>query len=825
MVRRHTPNPVPPPAAVFFENLTHLALCFQIIATALYYNGWMHPLSHKMLLAQFLAVAAWFFYLIYSVLLRKFVVAVSPYYWPALVLCVWAGLRAFTAPNADAPRNYWIFINIVAAFPLWITAFRHPRFRRWFAGALLFAGACMAAGCLRQMAVDDPKFEWPFFRAITLSKGSYERQELGSFMGHNNDSSEFLGITMLYAGFWAYRFRRSLVSLVFVFYILLSLVLIYLAGSRGVALMVLVCGLFLAYAALSRRGGWAAGIQALRLKLSPRWILSGAAGLAGLLLALVVILPGDAYKKMDQNVIRRFFTSPETLLSGTYPRVWWLSVLMAGDHPLVGVGFSSWPYKYPFYQKKWFTENPQTSLGLPEMGRHSLQAHNDYLQMWAELGLVGLVCMLWLFYVHARVIRRVVKLQPVSPLGLTAAAATLGLLTRAVFGFPFHMAAASSLFLANLALLSAVVGRKDWVWEPAWLTQSAPRAQAGLAAGIVAGLLVLCFPIYRMILADYAARSHGIWAYEAMRAQQAGKQEAARRYLDYGYRDFEYAVQVLPHQGKYLYELGSETVMYATASRNQEMLRKGIAYLEKSLESYSFYSTFAYLGRAYRMLWEETKNPEYWQKAVDHFQETVGIMPTFEEGYVQLALLYGKNDQLQKSLDLLSETELRYPGFIERGMLEAAHAAEASQDIPTATILYNLAASITPNNKKLFQDTILFFLKIGRMDMAVLTLNRLAPHQEPGVVVDALTSLLVLQLEQNQAPLAAVMMRDLRKIPELQSVQPLWYYSGAVSWIAGQPWESAVCWATARDRGVLLTQLDPPLTIFLEKLVNPLIPR
>lgn len=825
MARRRTPYPKPSPLALFFENMTHLALCFQIISTAIYYNGWMHPLSHKMLLAQFLAVTAWFCYLLYSVLARRLAVAASPYYVPALVLCVWAGIRAWTAPNTDAPRNYWIFINIAATFPLWITAFRRPRFRSWFAWSLLFTGVCMAAGCLRQLAMDDPKFEWPFFRAITLSRGSYERQELGSFMGHNNDSSEYLGITMLYAGFLAWRFRRSLGSVAFVFYILVAMVLIYLGGSRGVALMVLVCGSFLALAAFARRPGLGSTLKNLRRWLSPQWVLGGVGVLAGLAVALAVIFPDATFKKMDQNVIKRFFTSPETLLSGTYPRVWWLSVLMAGDNPLLGVGFSSWPYEYPYYQKKWFTENPQTSLGLPEMGRHSLQAHNDYLQLWAELGFIGLFCLLWLFYVHARTLLTMLRARPLSPLGLAAGTATLGMLTRAVFGFPFHMAAASCLFLANLGLLSAMVCRKDWIWEPEWLSQATPNVQAGMAAGIVAGMFAACFPIHTLILADYSARSHGIWAYEAMNAQRSGNQEAAQRYLDYGYRDFEHAVQVLPNQGKYLYELGSETVMRGTASRNQELLKKGIAYLEKSLESYTFYSTFAYLGRAYRMLWEETRNPEYWRKALDSFQETAGIMPTFEEGYVQLALLYGQNDQLKKSLDLLSETELRYPGFIERGVLEAAHAAEAGQDAPTATILYNLAASITPQSKRIFQDTILFFLKIGRMDMAALTLTRLAPYQEPGVVVDAITSLLVLQMEQKQTPLAAAMMRDLRNQPALQSIPSLWYYSGAVSWMAGRPWETAVYWAAARNQGVTLAQLDPPLSLVLEKLVNPLIPR
>ncbi len=51
-------------------------------------------------------------------------------------------------------------------------------------------------------------------------------------------------------------------------------------------------------------------------------------------------------------------------------------------------------------------------------------------------------------------------------------------------------------------------------------------------------------------------------------------------------------------------------------------------------------------------------------------------------------------------------------------------------------------------------------------------------------------------------------MKDLRQIEALESYQEVWYYSGLISWLVGQPVETLANWTIAHREGVPLQQFD-----------------
>lgn len=848
------------PGTGWFEAASQCLLLTQIAATALYFNGYFtNPLVHKLLLGHNLALSAWLFYLIHCALRGTFTLTWSPFYIPAAALAAWGGARALTGPSGEALWSYYFFLGILSAFPLWVTHFGSPLFRRRFVTAVLLAGALMTAGCLRQLIFvlnagpgPIPKvnlIDWGF-EAITLSSGDYERQRLGSFLGHNNASTAYIWIALLYAGWLGHRLRGTAWWPVPAVFAAAGLLMIFMGGSRSVLLMAIPsAALFLAGLWRHRAGG--AETAGLRLGLPEVSLRAMAIGGACALASLLALAFIASQFGAGESVFARLGESVDLLYTGTYPRVWWLSLLMASENPWAGVGFASWPFEYPFFQEMWFQAHPQTRIGLPDLGKYTMRAHNDYLQVWAELGLPGLAIAIWLLMVYIKCLGRVLSRRPVPLLGLAAGCAATATLVRALVGFPFHEAAASCLFIGNLALLSGIAGGRVSIWSPAPLRNAGPWIRGGLCLALIAGFFAASAPLFRFVHGDYLAQmrvNYGIWAdmarAEAARALERGDRQThetqsqnAQYWEANGPLLLRESFEYLPGRGRQLFEYGIDRLTSGIAARDRGAILEGIDFLERSLESYSYYESFAHMGLGYRALWKMTNEEAYLDKALENLRRSVSIMPVYFEGYAQTALLLAEAGREKESLDLLGETELRYPGAIGQGVLPLARRAAAGGRIEEAALLFNMAATILPSNEAIFlsernpdggyarQGIIDFYLDLNRLDMAERMMAGLAPFQRAEAVEAVLPRLLFEQLSRNRLAEARELTATLRESPAMQDMPMLWYYSGAVDWMAGRPFESALSLAKSCHLGVPVPEIFPlmPLNLDLALFPNGLI--
>ena len=110
---------------------------------------------------------------------------------------------------------------------------------------------------------------------------------------------------------------------------------------------------------------------------------------------------------------------------------------MIKDHFWVGVGLGNHKIHYPPYHHR---VTPEISYRVQFQLAH---VHNDYLQVFAELGLIGVILLGWLFYLFFKTIVH---------LHLTATShyvhfrligievAIVGLLVNAFFSSPFRAA-------------------------------------------------------------------------------------------------------------------------------------------------------------------------------------------------------------------------------------------------------------------------------------------------------------------------------------------------------------------------------------------------
>jgi hypothetical protein len=137
---------------------------------------------------------------------------------------------------------------------------------------------------------------------------------------------------------------------------------------------------------------------------------------------------------------------------------------MMRHHPLIGLGFSSAKYDYPFYQALFYESHP--NFPARPTPNHTERLHNDYLQWMAETGAVGTVLLLWFLLAFGKTILLWLKSAKSRPASrwfggsCLLAACTVPFLD-ACFSFPAHIAPIAAYFPGLLMLWFAHSSRNN----------------------------------------------------------------------------------------------------------------------------------------------------------------------------------------------------------------------------------------------------------------------------------------------------------------------------------------------------------------------------
>ncbi len=824
----------PSPFADLLLLSAEFTLLAQLFATAIIFNGYFtNPLINKFLMAQGFTAIAWSLYLIHCFFSRAITIGWSPYYIPAALLAFWACIRAFTSPDAMALWYFYTFFTILLAFPLWVTLFQTKRFQRHFLQTVIVTGSIVLLGCLRQLWYHLTKeaevgsikfFDW---KILTLTSGSYDRQFLGSFLGHNNHSTAYLVIVSILAVYMLYRSWKSNWWIAYSVLLCLSFLCILYGGSRSAFLMIPPAIFLMAYGFYKQFKTKTQNAFSMSAAVKP--LLYGLGGVVVVLIAAVFLINTVAGGQVD-SVFARFGTSVDELLSGTYPRVWLLSLYMFYKNPLTGIGFGAWSHQYPYYQESWFGTHPDTGIGLPEIGRHTEKAHNDYFQLIAELGLPGLIIMLWLFVIHFRFIGQLFRQAKPSMLAVTAAACTIATLVQTAFAFPFYVAPNACLFLANLALFACLSQPKIMLWKPAMFQSPVNAARWGMSALVLILSGILLYPVGVFTKGDFTARQKDTYLAGAYSSMDQAYQALARGdndtyqeelynynwYYDEGLKHLGMSFNYLPNRGSKLYNYGIEILGKGISENDPEIIQTSIQYFQKSLDSYVFYDTFTHLGRAYRALWEMENDPEYKEQALNNFQRAVSIMPTFYQGWFNYTSFLGQTGDQKKAINILAEMELRYPGLIEEGVYPAVESATQEKNIERASMIYNLALAVTPSNEKLYQRVVSHYVRINRLDMAERMLVGTAHSQRDEIVMNETIKVLIPKLNSRHYFDAHKMMQDLLAYENLKDSGRLHYYAAVTAWLAGDAQDSFAHSCYGLAKGVPLKKLQQILNATAE---------
>ncbi|MFA3782603.1 O-antigen ligase family protein [Melioribacteraceae bacterium 4301-Me] len=140
--------------------------------------------------------------------------------------------------------------------------------------------------------------------------------------------------------------------------------------------------------------------------------------------------------------------------------IWKISSRIIKNNFIWGIGFNRYAVEYGNYQADYF-DNEEGSEYERFIAGNVRQAHNEYLQIWAELGIVGLL--LWIgIIISALWGYRRNDLPPpnnnlITGLKVSAKASLISLLVVSVFSFPLHILPTYINLVFMLSILSATL--------------------------------------------------------------------------------------------------------------------------------------------------------------------------------------------------------------------------------------------------------------------------------------------------------------------------------------------------------------------------------
>ncbi len=296
----------------------------------------------------------------------------------------------------------------------------------------------------------------------------------------------------------------------------------------------------------------------------------------------------------------------------------WLSTLeLIKERPLTGWGVGTFGLQYPFAQGKVLACEENRKY-IPQANK-SINAHNDYLHLWAEAGIIGLACFMWivvLFYRRCfRFLRKMDKEDGLLVIGLTGSSTAI--LAHSFFSFPFHVIQNGLLFWLSLSLGTLLCERKmikGGTQNRKSLEKN--RKSSILRRAVQVGLVLAAISLGAVRLRIFIADTHLKTAEMLMevRAYPMAAEELRR------------AISIDPYNGLALANLGQ---VYDFLGRYGE----AISLLKRAEKNWVYPGLYNNLGYAYAKL-------EDFEEAEKSFRKNILLFPNAPRPYLNLSHLF-----------------------------------------------------------------------------------------------------------------------------------------------------------------------------------------
>jgi O-antigen ligase/tetratricopeptide (TPR) repeat protein len=348
--------------------------------------------------------------------------------------------------------------------------------------------------------------------------------------------------------------------------------------------------------------------------------------------------------------------------------IWKNSIDIIKDFPLTGSGFGSFSSVYPKYGTAW-------------ADMQIVHAHNDYIELLAEGGIIALVFVVWFM---CAVLYRVLKIIPGRKDGYSICLYTgslAGIFSMLVFSlsdFNLHIGSNGLYFFFLMGLLvSASHTRLHRGLEPTYLRKyDFPQSRSFLR--VVSALLFACLIFNIGVLAGQycfspvkKARSVNLAGVEELERLRDNAQKAAlfdpleaRYYYSAGIFEsrlsnngnavklLDQAVALDPMNSEYMQRLGQALYRDGQAEAGDRLLRAGTIYDVTNPERYKFYAIH---------LFHTGKKTD----AIEYISKAISISPEQAEDLIILMMLRGLSDQeIRSALPERAAAHIAYAAYL-----------------------------------------------------------------------------------------------------------------------------------------------------------------
>ena len=361
---------------------------------------------------------------------------------------------------------------------------------------------------------------------------------------------------------------------------------------------------------------------------------------------------------------------------GRRTAIWKFTSMMIKDHPLLGSGIGTYKYNTLRYQAKFFEQGDNRSIY--PFG-HADKIHNEYLQLWAEIGIIGLGIFIWLmisyFNCGLKILRKI-KNKHRQGIIIGLMGAVVAVLVDGIFGFPLHLPATVVLFWLALGLTMVMAGtevdvgkinmaqKKSNKKEKKEKYNNITRFKPLLYICIILLSLFLCVTVVR----PFVARTY--WYYGSREVKNKNWNEAIKIY--------EEALKWDPYLGQVYYDIGKilqNKELYGIAGEYFEKAAKyidhpnlpqdlAIVYLKKGMldkvafklkQAISYQENKESMVPLYGELGNTYLHLSRYKTAEIAYKNALKINPNYVNAHYGLAGVYLRQDRLEEALEELQK--------------------------------------------------------------------------------------------------------------------------------------------------------------------------
>jgi len=323
--------------------------------------------------------------------------------------------------------------------------------------------------------------------------------------------------------------------------------------------------------------------------------------------------------------------------------MWKVTGQMIKDKPFLGGGIGSFKINYLDYQARFLKEHPEYN----QYWANAKEAHNEYLQIGAEIGLFGLGIVLLLILKLYILFINFLKKETDNKRKLICWGLLLGItsfLIHSLFTFPLHVPALGSAFFIILGLGAAYIKNydlseeKDKEREKNYLMNGEKKRLKSSRLPLLYTILVLL--VMSLLINDIVVRPYlaEVYAYQGEKYfEDDNNIESALKYTS--------AHKLDPFNGRVLFNLGVNYYILNIYGEAEEIFKESKKY-------YNDKNIYGNLGLCYMKMGD-------YQRAEEELKYAIYLDPQFIKVYSDLGLLYfekgnydGAIEQWKKILEI-----------------------------------------------------------------------------------------------------------------------------------------------------------------------------